>query len=465
MEFENYFAKKFEDFKEVIFNTTIEIKVAAIALAIAGMVGLGYVGHKLEFNKEKMIPLNFSEISQIKDNAKKNNKEVDTFTLYNAGLNDLSMKVFEAWNDSWRYSTTDKKAYMNFADNLFDVMTKHKFRHNLADFLKSVPEEGNNSLNKLSGFIDARNRMNTVKNHFSNTWDESHIDNYHTEMRSRTVTHTDSEGHTSTSTEYYTVSVYDDTTHTYNYNRNEGLQASVTLDNLLEDFKDIPMKIEIETADKVKSENRSAIKESRKNKSKKEEEQKDFSETEYLNFANQWKFGSIIYLNKDTFEAPWNLLKIDADKWRGAKETARSDRYKTTRHSDSGSLEYQIANKTKGNCDRFIVPVNNVVNGINYIRNNMPELEKKIKLFMEYGHADEKTSKAELKKMAFEIKEMTQEIYKEAFPLGADVKRYNVGMVILCGLIGLFGGGASGAGVGFIIDRAGNYFYNRKKEE
>lgn len=434
--------------KELLRDTPIEVLIVSLGLGTAAAL----VSHKIESNRDKLIPVAFSEISQIEDQAEAAGKEVDTFTLYHAGLNDLVMKVLESWNDAWKYSSNRSSAYKKFGELLDARMCgRTSFRHKLSDLLEDVPRHTESALEELSGFAKASNRIKGVNVNFKRAWNERHIDNYHTEIRTRLVTHTDSKGNSYTTTETYTVQVYDDTTHTYNYNKNEGESASSRLDGILEDFDKLALAINMKMATIVQEENLEAIKLSRKI-----EQDEELTDAELMKLACTWRFGSNMFQNKGAFANPWGQLRKDADNWRNAKGSARDHKYKTTRHLDSGPEEYRVVKQALDHGEYFVKSIDEVLNAMNYVKQQVPQLEEKIRTFIGVMLYPEDVPGVEPrpKQMAYEIRDLAKEIYQRNFKEGFDVERYRTGMVVLYGVLGLIAGALLGLGV----DRAGEKF-------
>ncbi len=421
--------------KKKLRDTAIEVLIGGAALSPVG----AWTAHTFESNRDKLFPLAFSEISQIKDEAKKHEREIDPFTLYYAGLNDLVMKGLEAWNDGWKYSNTNAEGFIKFAERLDRTMTEHDYRHNLADLIISVQSDARSAYTQLAPFVEAQNHISGVNNHLSQAWQATHTDNYHPELRTRTVSHTDANGHTSYSTEFYTEQVYDDTTHTYNYSRPNGEIASINLDRILSEFGTLSVAITIQSASTVQQSNRNAIRSSRRS-------EHEFSDVEYLAFATTWKFGSNAQIHRTVFISPWATLRGDAGLWRSAKNTSRDHRYKTTRHNDDGPMEFQIVQKTLVHGQHFTQAVDAVANHIRYTQEQLPTVEDQIKKYV--GHmlypSDSPPLTTDTKTAAYLLRNSLIGLYSENF----DMKRYRQGAVFLSGVLGLL----AGAGLGFGVD-------------
>lgn len=124
------------------------LRIAPLVLAAAfGTLG-GLKSCDYENRREGCVPLGFSEIHQIEIDALKENR-IDgegvnnegkgiAATYYLAGLNDLTMKIFECWNTA---NTKEENIYGNFAQELkkrFDPANK-KHHYELGDLFDIVP--------------------------------------------------------------------------------------------------------------------------------------------------------------------------------------------------------------------------------------------------------------------------------------------------------------------------------------
>lgn len=93
--------------KTLFKETSAEVYVGA-ALGFTLATGVSFVQ---ENARNRQLPLGFSEISSIEKQAEYSNREVGKITEHYAKLNDLTMKVFECWNISWKsgFGNFDKK--------------------------------------------------------------------------------------------------------------------------------------------------------------------------------------------------------------------------------------------------------------------------------------------------------------------------------------------------------------------
>ena len=101
--------------------------------------------------------------------------------------NDLCMKIFEAYNQSLEAETFENASEL-FAEKLYDAIDyRNIYKYNLKDLLNQVPSYHPAILKELQPYLISRRNITTSNTLFEKTWDEKHIDNYHTELRTRTI--------------------------------------------------------------------------------------------------------------------------------------------------------------------------------------------------------------------------------------------------------------------------------------
>jgi hypothetical protein len=435
LKWENFCVKSIEYVKKTLRDTPLEV---AIGLALGG-AALGYLGHRFESNRDKLMPLAFSEISQIEETAKQNNKELDSFTEYYAGLNDLSMKIFECWNNAWKTAKTDKEAYDEFAKQLNKEMVEHKHHYNLSDFLESLPLQADKSLQTLKPFVEVRNRLDVADSQLTSACQSSHIDNYHTQVY--TTTSTDSKGHSHTS--LHTRQVYDNTTHTYTYNQAQGNLASTSLDSVVKDFENLSLVTQLKIARKVGTENEKAIETSRKLK------QGDMTQNQLLELSDKWAEGSDFNANSQALVHPMTTIKSNADAWRQAKNTAKSTSYINCNSHDAGPHEFALADKVTASDKALKTSIDNLVAGINQSKSVFPELHQKLLDYTQSSHNPNFNKKA----AAYEIRDMASKLYKANFKKGFDVEGYRLRAILLYIIAGVTIGGLAGFATDTLADK------------
>ncbi|MDR0860939.1 MAG: hypothetical protein LBO09_08475 [Candidatus Peribacteria bacterium] len=170
-----------------------------------------------------------------------------------------------------------------------------------------------------------------------------------------------------------------------------------------------------------------------------------------LEIANTRYTGSTIRNVTNHVQSQYPKLHTSSDQWKVAKNTAKSARYKTRSHFDSGPKEFQIAETTYTLGRDVEKSINEMLNAIQLTQDKVPLLNKKIQEFINKGYVHHATSEKEAKALGKEILSITKEMYKANFKQGVNVERFRWGMIFLFALIG----GIIGAGFGFGIDYLG----------
>ncbi len=432
-------------FKGFLRDTPAEIGIGAgIGLLVALPLSLHF-----ENTKGKIIPVAFSEISQIEKEAEKQKTEVPTLTRYYASTNDLAMKVFESWNISNQFSLfgSNTASFARELENRIDPsMRIHHYE--ITDFTKALPNQADTALIKLKDFLEVLGRIKQVNNHFDSAWNDSHVDVGHWE----THTETDSDGNTHTESEY----VYDYTIHSYSYDKKSGEAASISLDDLLAKHPRLELKEKFIVSPVTHADNESAIEKSREKKLK----GKRLAPEELTKYAGTWASGSTVNTNMPRITEMMYALNSDSPLWNKAKTRAHSTSYITFSRSDSGPIEFQAAEKTLDDGRTLEQSISQIKEGIDYVKTFAPKLHQKIVEYIDVTLNGKKgsTSARSLKR---QIISETQKAYSKNFKGGFDVHPSKWYMVVLWSLAGA----AAGAGLGFGVDALGERFdiYDERK--
>jgi len=434
--------------------------IIALGLGVAASFYSGHKSYEYEKLRESKIPLAFSEIHQIETDAiaqgkvigenpneglieRENESEVGGIarTYYLAGLNDLTMKIFECSNTA---HFQDGDFYKQFAKELrlrFDPENK-KHHYELTDLFEIVPQSSQIVYGNLQSFIEIEKSLPEIIQAFENSWTEKHHDNYHTEIKVSYDVSTDTNGNTSMTPEYSTEQVYDNTDHSYWYHKEEGEKASFSLDALIDNFPDIKFGEEIIIPSKVNEEGEKAVRESRKlNK-----DDEELSLEEVKRFVDTWYAGSTLTISELEAYSLWDKVKSYAQEWRGAKKIAQDDFYKTYHPQDNGPKEYQIAEKSKNECSNLQGTLGTAIESVQFTQRSLPELKDKIFEFIETAEKTEEDG--DYKKLGKEVLAQTRGLYEKNFIKGFDVDRFRGEMVFLWSFLGLIAGAGIGVGVG-----------------
>jgi len=298
--------------KDVFRRSSLEILVGAFI----GAASLGLISFNNESERDKLIPLGFSEISQLEREA---DGKVEPIAHYYASTNDIAMKVFEAWNIANKGFTFD---FDKTLARELEFKTESTFKvhnYNLKSFFEVIGERSKNALLKFKQFIKVGGEVSGVNKKFDQTWDESHIDTTHIEIKTRSVCDGDGNCHTET----YTETVCDYTTHRYRYNKQIGEEVSLLLDSVLAQNPNLVYPEELQLVMKTHAEGEYAAETSRE----KEEYLLYTQKGRLLSIANTWNTGSNYVANQFEIMEMWRELHSDANKWRRDKETAHDESF------------------------------------------------------------------------------------------------------------------------------------------
>ncbi|MGV8086793.1 MAG: hypothetical protein ACP5N1_04125 [Candidatus Woesearchaeota archaeon] len=435
---------------DLLRTTTIEV----YALAALGL-GIGLTTSIIRENKrDNMVPLGFSEREQVELDVRRTGQKIGPVNQYYSMTNDMVMKVLECWNDAHKsFLPNETRKFAYYLDLKMD-MTYKQYKYELYQYVEWLPKISKEALESLD-FKMVEYKLGTAENSFRKTWDDDHDDVYHTEYYTETETTTDSDGNTHTETVTKSREVYDYTTHTYDFFKSYGEIASRQINNLLSEVNDIKLKEKILLASQTNAEGEWAAEKSRELKGKR------LQQEELTQIANTWWTGSTLKNNLPIIQDRYKETRIDAKRWMIAKKTAKSDEYTTYSHSDSGPQEFQVVEKTIDDIRTARVYMLEVINGIEYTRENTPILEQKIK---EYINIELNFGEGNSTKLKKEIMDITKTIYKENFNKGFGIERFRLGQVFLWSIIGLLGGIATGAGVDY-LGKVTNLYGKNEEEE
>lgn len=413
----------------------------------APIVALGITGFAWTYNHEcerdRGIPLAFSEKSQIERDASTENDKVSPLTKYLTSVNDSKMKIFERWNRA--HGKKSMELARAFAEELYDERTNNRHNYSLHDLQQNLVNESRTAFESIRPYIEVRNRLIPINNLFENTWDDSHIDHYRTVTRTGARTVSDGNGKSHTETYTYTEEVYDHTHHSYTYYPANGERVSIEIDSLFGDYPELKLAERIRRTTKTNPENERAMHESRI----KELKDKVLSRVEKLTLANKWRDGSTLLVNLPGIHSYYNdNLRNDANLWRGGKQRAHSTSYTTGFHSDSGPREFQIVENAMYHGRNAVSLIRQIEKGILYSMNNSSLLDSKITEIIKTSFGPESKEKnKKIRKLSDEIMSMAREEYSLNFKEGFDVSGFRGWMVALGTILGIGVGFGIGAGI------------------
>ena len=425
---------------KIVKDTPIEIALIA-GLGLSGGI---FYGVRHENMREKQIPLAFSEHRQIEKENEERGNLVGPITHFYALDNDMRMKIFEAWNKSWKVVSKDQKK--EFGKQLGEIMdyNNKRFYYNLSDLLERIPIVADEALVKLKPFNMVLPEIRQLDIHLDAAWSDSHYDHYHTEYYTDTETYTDSDGKRHSRTVTKSRSVYDYTDHSYTFNSQQGNAAGRGLSNLSAKMPRMEWPEMLLSASKTNPDGERAIKESRAPKKKGE----DYSEKELREIARKWNVGCAYNVNHSTILGSYSSLMAETSALNASLQTAHSTSYRTYSHFDSGPSEFQINESALSNGRSLEKSMGEVLDGLYGTRSDVSKL---INLIPQYVEATSTSSLEKNGRSASDISKLQKEIlttaregYKRSFPQGLDVKGFRGWYVALMAFSGLVAGGLIG---------------------
>lgn len=423
--------------KNLLKNTSIEIAILGVAGALAG----GAMMYSHEVKRATSIPLTFSEIASIEKKVNEMNQFIGPTTKYLASTSDACMKIFEAYNESHKNFTFKPELFRENISLILDEKNK-RFRYNLADLIRIVPEEIS-KIYKNHPQINSVDELSSKSASFLvNTWSDRHIDHYKTVYYPEEETYYDSDGKSHTRTVIKSKSVHDYTDHYYDFNPQAGYTAKDLLEKMLATGEKLSLHESIIRATKTHEEGRKAIKKSRE---KLGEDTSRFSEQTYLDLANTWADGSHVTLYAPRAHSAWNETKAQNSQFANSLATSRSRHQRTwTRSDDGGPIEFKISRSIQYSTQRLAENMRELNIRLNGTISEIKSLDKNVRAYI-----------APNSNVAPDpIINQARKIYKTNFPKGIDINPFRVSMIFL----GIFGGAFLGCGTGVLLDQADKRF-------
>jgi len=427
-------------------NTKIEIVFFWLLFAIVALIIVG----SQELDRGKVIPLAFSEKSQIERDCEKLGIDVPVLTRFHTSSNELYMKIFECWNKSWDMTLfgSNVSAFAAELDRRMDPAMK--FHHyEIPQLIKLVPAEANEALNTaLKDFVIVLKRTVTIKNALGESWNRHYFDVTHIESYTTTETYTDSDGNTRTETTTHYRTIYDYTIYDYTYFPKWGEESSSLLNKLAADYPTLDLKERLIVAKKTEADNEYAIQKSRDE----DLDGKRLGPEELVQFARNWATGSTLMANlPDIRSMHLAIVNSDAPRWRTAKRTAHNDHYIRIdeSHSDPGPDEYQVVDIAHGHAREQERLISEVVDGITFVANAAPRQEQLIRELIAVK-LDGKKGRSPRAIMR-DIMELTKECYFKLFRRGFGIERGRWWLVLIWTILLAL----VGAGIGWLFDLAG----------
>lgn len=407
---------------------------------------------KNEVEREKHIPLAFSEIHSIQQICESKGVPVPTLTMLYAGMNDMVMKVFECSNTAYARTLFGRSTHF-FASELsmrMDPSLKVHY-YELPQFFGTLPALVDKALKEgLENFVGAHRKILNLNQYLSATWNDEHDNIYHTEIYYTTEIYTDSDGNTHTRLVMHTRQVYDYTIHTYTYYPDEGEASSRLLEEFSSAYPNLELKEKLLIPNQTGAENEYAIEKSREKELNQRLDQKQL-----ITFARNWAIGSTLIVNAPDILSRGRRLNESAPAWKTAKQTAHNEKYQTYSPSDSGPREFQVIENALKHGKALERLIGEIVNGLLVLKTKTPQLNKEIRALVGI-EMDKEEGRANKHKR--NILSISRQIYDANFKNGFSIQTSRWWLVSFW----FFFGGGVGAGLGFGLDVLRNLDFVKK---
>jgi hypothetical protein len=417
-----------QSFLQTVYDTKVEVVIGALAV---GSLGFGY-SYNSNKQKEKSIPVAFSEIEKTARFHGYSNKDVPALTEHYSYTNDLSMKVFEAWNKSYHWNEFGDKFAYELEKKTSPELRVHATMRETAEKITH-----NKNINAVVA------RMNTMEQHLQplvsaleNSWTDTHSDNYTTHI----VYSTDDKGNTTMSTE----SVYSDTDHTYDYNQQQGEKADILLKQFKEKYPNTIIAEKLVLATETEAENEEIIRNSRKKDGLVPKTQE-----EYIDLANTWAKSSLYNRHFGSVQKNHRHLIQNMPLWSKAKQTAQSVSYNTYSSIDNGPAEFQVSREILGYAKNMLNKSRRITQGIKFSQNHAVELANTAEEFVNVSLHDKPGNADSLQKRTMEL---AKDMYRNNFESGMNIDRFDTNEVALMTLGGIAAGALAGLAADKVID-------------
>jgi hypothetical protein len=424
---------KFEEIissaKNVLRNTAIEVALGATLIGGAGTA----IMYNHEAASAKRVALSFSEVGQLIRENEYQGKGISPTNMYIPLVNDFCMKNFEVWNDANNYLTFNQDW---FAHYLEVKQGQDAYRYDLNDLRELIPQYGDTVLEQsLQEYSQLKKETQPVEKNLDAAWNYRTRDNYHTEIRTRQNCSTNSEGNTTCTTETYTVQVYDDTDHYWDYFATPGKQSAKQLEKLLTEFPKLEFPDNVLTATQTNADGEYAAEKSRTPLGK---GTITLSPEELLDISKIWHKGSTLLYDKEMAEIHHRELHKYGGQWIALESQAESVYDNTTRRKESGPKTYRMNEQSLHASQGIIHHISSMENLIQY---NKEEIEAIStlgdSLIQEHYFGD----KGHARDLIEEYHDRTISLYETNFHNAPPVEKYNpwavAGVGFLSALLGI----------------------------
>jgi len=419
--------------KDILRTTPAEIYL----VAALGAFSAGSLSYNYEARRASLIPLNFTEITEIEREAELKGEKVGPITRYLATASDAPNKVFECYNHSHNvFGQFDRKKFAAELEMRMDLAYKiHP--ESLKELLGAMSTQADSCLSELQKMHLIKERLVPLHSSLETAWKENHDDIYLPTVH----TSVDEDGNVHT----YVTMDYDHTNHTFQINRPFARQSIRELETLLTEFQQPDFNEKIRTTRVTNAEGEAAAKESRRKNS-------PATQKELLNLANLFYYGSTLAANLPEIKARWISLKNSSIELPIAENSASDEEYfyRTGSHSHPGPEEFQANERAREHTEVLHERLKRVFDGINYNKEASKELEAKINalISVELDNGD-----GNGRRLSSEIINLAKTMYELNFEDGSDTPLIRWELIVMLSFVGLGFGAAAGYGLDLLGDR------------
>jgi hypothetical protein len=440
---------------ETITDRLNRTKAELPALAVAGGLIFGVAAAYLTNWKEQCYPLQFSERTQIEQDARQNGREPSAMTLYHADALDMAMKVFEANNQGVLFPS-DKDRH--FAEKLKDKYTETKFHYNIENLSAGFESDVSRLKGQLKSAYEARPIASSGQNNLEASWKHTTQDQYLPLPETYTVSVSDGKGHSHTEVRTRIALKHVWTDHEYNLNKESARAAANSI-------RSLPYRLEVEDngiakPSRVNEENKRAILDSRKQADEKDKTDENKAEYIGISWGKNAKIPGLI-------GSAWNRIS-DAQ---GNLENLESAIGKAPAHAESRTYTPAAALATKGTVNSIVlgsmegkssrapegfdfyggykINLGAIVSDLNTAEKiwaDSDQIVSKIRANLETLSKKSTLSKEDVK-LACEVRELSEKLVETNFTDGIKVPSKRWYIPVLLGLAGVLLGGLLGVGI------------------
>jgi hypothetical protein len=398
-----------------IMKKTLDTILIGISTVIVGL-SFGLYSHLNEKNRERNIPIAYSGIQEIEEKARREDTEVGSVDRYYGNLNDLSMAIFHAWNQSYEEGLSEQSRL--FRKNLNDRIHGEygNLSYTLDELFRIIPTHGEEVETLLEPISNAREYTIYINEALSSSWEYTSKDDRIYVPRI-------------TDDGVKIESIYIDTTHTYQYNPEEGSKALDGLRKLRESgitFDLIPPQIEIPI--------------------------NNFNvddESSSLPFSSNWTLNSNYNTYIPEILNSWQRIFNTIQEWEEQINNSETIQYNTSNKTDIGPETYQSNRYALTTIEMFDVNFIRILSELERNKSTIGELESKIGDLLDADISDNR----ELNRDSREILKIAQSLYEDNFREGLDISGYRKYSVLLMATLGLVIGGLGGGFITYAVKK------------